>query len=470
MAIPDALVFGKDDLVFSLHRRAKIDDLMNAIEDRFFDYADAQGLSIELIANVIWNTKDAKKALNPNDLVGSCFQSGDTCGVHGDVESADTPHELPEESKIPITILTGFLGAGKTTLLNYILEQQKGKKIAVIENEFGEVAIDDALLTQNKIATAETVTVLNNGCMCCTVRDDLEGALRNILEACTDRASIDSIIIETTGMADPVPIVRTIKSIPQVTAAFVLMAGIVALADAKHLPGLLSEKVETGKVNEAYQQIAFADRVLLNKMDLVSADDVIAVKEKIRSINRFAKLIPSFHGRINLGEIMNLNAYSLMHFRNEDFEAQDQDDIPAAPSRPRQGSMNLMSMAFTGQSNTKSRHSSKVGSFSIIQEGEIPQQLLSRFLQMLQQPDPGKGKLFRFKAILAVSNSSKKVAVHAVQDVVDTCTVGDWQDGEPRICKLVFIGKDLDRSYFQGVFEEATNWTDVRKGEACSFS
>lgn len=463
MKVP-ANLFNSKDLEFVFPRGATVDDLLDAVEDRFADFADAIGLDIQLAANVAWNTKQPKKALDTKDPLHLHFACGDTCGIHGDIEKAGAPAKLPEEEKIPILILTGFLGAGKTTLLNYILEQQTEKKIAVIENEFGEVAIDDALLAQGKIATTEKVTTLNNGCMCCTVREDLEGALRNILAAATDRDKIDMVIIETTGLADPVPIVRTIKQNPHAMACFRL-DGIVTVADAKHLPGLLAEKAEQGTVNEAYQQIAFADRVLLSKMDLVSVDEVISVKASIRSINRFAKMVGSFNGRINLDELMNLHAYSLQKITADDFEIQDDMSLPPVVSaRPRKGSMNLMTSAFGGFSS-KSRHSTRLGSFSIVQEGEISAKILQSFLGCLQQPDPGKGKLYRFKAILAVKGSSRKLVVHAVQDVVDTAVAAEWQDGEPRVCKLVFIGKDLEREYFQQLLSQATAFKPPNKHE-----
>merc|ERR1719171_660489 len=114
---------------------------------------------------------------------------------------------VPESEKLPVLILTGFLGAGKTTLLNYILQEQQEKKIAIIENEFGEVSIDDALLKQDKMALAEKVVVMDNGCMCCTIRGDLINGLKGIIADITKGNSIDAIMIETTGMADPVPIV-----------------------------------------------------------------------------------------------------------------------------------------------------------------------------------------------------------------------------------------------------------------------
>merc|ERR1719498_1631437 len=138
---------------------------------------------------------------------------------------------------------------------------------------------------------------MDNGSMCCTVRGDLLQGLRQILDEVKKGSGIDAIMIETTGMADPVPIVRTFMASPELTAELRL-DGVVCVADAKNLPGRLDDKVEDGKVNEAYQQVAFADKVLLNKLDLVTTEEAITTKDMIRNINKFAKVVPSVKGRI----------------------------------------------------------------------------------------------------------------------------------------------------------------------------
>merc|ERR1719261_1791677 len=222
-----------------------------------------------------------------------------------------------EDKKLPVVILTGFLGSGKTTLLNYILEEQREKKIAVIENEFGEISIDDALLKKEKMSLAEKIVVMDNGCMCCTIRGDLISGLQSILDEMAKGSEIDLIAIETTGMADPVPIVRTFMSEPSVSEKLRL-DGVVALADAKNLPGRLDDDIEEGKVNEAFQQIAFADKIILNKLDLITTDEAIAVKDKIRGINKFAKILPAVKSRIKLDELSNMRAHDMGHFVDAD--------------------------------------------------------------------------------------------------------------------------------------------------------
>merc|ERR550532_337754 len=178
-----------------------------------------------------FESKEHPFKVNPNDKVGQHFTSGETFGVYGDLLPL-RPDEVPksEEDKTPVTILTGFLGSGKTTLLNYILQEQRDLKLAIIENEFGEISIDDALLKQDKMAMAEQIVVMDNGCMCCTIRGDLENGLKEILDKMHAGGTIDGIIIETTGMADPVPIVRTFMSNPELTSELRLDA-VVSMAD-----------------------------------------------------------------------------------------------------------------------------------------------------------------------------------------------------------------------------------------------
>lgn len=457
IGFPRSITFDTKELEFCLPRTATVDTLMEACEDRVFEKLASILPDEELVISVLWNPKNPKKALDPRDILALHFLQDDNFGVHGELMPLpEVPIVLPEESKIPIIVLTGFLGAGKTTLLNYILQEQQEKKIAVIENEFGAVAIDNDLLKdQSKISLAENVVVMGNGCMCCTVREDLEYGLKSIMQATKTTGPIDALIIETTGMADPVPIVRTIKSVPDVMNYFRL-DGVIAVADAKHLPARLTDNIEAGKVNEAYQQIAFADRVLLNKIDLVTPEQVMDLQQSIRKINHLAKMVPSVRGQVNLTDIIGLNAHSLMHFKDDDFSKID-DTMPApAAKKERKGAMSLMSEAFSGKSLKKSRHSSRVGSFSLVQEGEISPDLFGRYLHMLQSPPPSKGQVFRFKAILAVKDRPEKIAVHAVMDVVDHDSIGMWEDGEPRICKMVFIGKDLDEAFFRTMFNNVT--------------
>ncbi|CAE7407496.1 Cbwd1 [Symbiodinium sp. CCMP2456] len=197
---------------------------------------------------------------------------------------------LGAATKTPTSIITGFLGAGKTTLLNYILEQNHGKKIAIIENEFGEVGIDDALLNTKSAVTEENVIEMNNGCICCTVRGDLIAGLKKLHKQTTGKGKpLDGIIIETTGLADPAPVAQTFFADDFVSANMVL-DGILTVVDSKHIIGQLQEDKPEGAVNEAVEQIAFADRILLNKTDLVSDAELDEVQREVRRINKTAAM------------------------------------------------------------------------------------------------------------------------------------------------------------------------------------
>src|ERR1700722_132331 len=181
------------------------------------------------------------------------------------------------QGKIPVTVLTGYLGAGKTTLLNRILTEPHGKKYAVIVNEFGEVGIDNDLV----VGADEEIFEMNNGCICCTVRGDLIRIIAGLMKRAHN---FDGILIETTGLADPGPVAQTFFADPDV-AARAKLDSIVTVADALNLPQRLKDS------KEAEEQIAFADVILLNKTDLVSAEELKDVERKIRAINAFAKIV-----------------------------------------------------------------------------------------------------------------------------------------------------------------------------------
>ncbi|MGE3361780.1 MAG: GTP-binding protein [Acidimicrobiia bacterium] len=319
---------------------------------------------------------------------------------------ADSTTSTP--AKVPVTVLTGFLGSGKTTLLNEILTRHHGQRIAVIENEFGEVGIDDALVVQAE----EEIFEMNNGCICCTVRGDLIRILGTLLKR-KDR--LDRIVVETTGLADPAPVAQTFFVDDEIAAACSLDA-IVTMVDAKHALAHLDEVKPAGVENEAVEQLAFADRVILNKIDLVDGEELAVVQRRIREINAVAEIIPASYARLDLQRILGVDAFSLERVLETDPEFLD---------------------------DTDHRHDQSVTSVGIDVAGEVSADRLNRWLGDLLRRNGTD--LFRSKGILAVAGSDSRYVFQGVHMLLDGASGWPWQAGEVRRNRLVFIGRNLDR-------------------------
>jgi G3E family GTPase len=323
-------------------------------------------------------------------------------------------------------VLTGFLGAGKTTLLNRILSEAHGRRYAVIVNEFGEIGIDNDLIVESD----EEVFEMSNGCVCCTVRGDLIRIIEGLMKR---KGRFDAIVLETTGLARPAPVAQTFFVDADVREKTKLDA-IVTVADAKHLFARLADSLE------AQEQIAFADIVLVNKTDLASAEELSAVEHTIRRINPTAALHRTERCRIDLAKVLEQGAFDLDRVLELDPHFLPDHDCDSA----------------CGHHHEHDRHdhdhtaSNGVASVSLATERLIdPDKLLPWLNTFTQERGPD---LMRLKGILAFPNEPKRFVIQGVHMILEGDTQRDWKEGEKRISRLVFIGRNLNRAELEGAF------------------
>lgn len=318
------------------------------------------------------------------------------------------------QSPIPVTVLTGFLGAGKTTLLRHLLKAEHGLRIAVIENEYSETPIDGQLLGDQPVQ----LMTLANGCVCCSIHVELEKALFLLLEQLdSGEVAFDRLVIECTGLADPAPVAQTFFADEELCDRYVL-DGIITLVDAVNAERHLQEAI-------AQAQVGFADRILLSKTDLVDAEWVEALSQRLQRINRRAPIRVVEHGQIDLAELLDVRGFNL----NADFGPV----LSLRPVQPKQDQDRIASLVLRA-------------------DAPLDLERLSAFMEGLL--DRHGNALLRYKGVLAIAEEPRRLVFQGVLRLYGFDWGGVWGDGEARESVLVLIGDSLPEDEIRAGFAE----------------
>ena len=347
-------------------------------------------------------------------------------------------------SLIPATILTGFLGSGKTTLLKRVLEEAHGQKIAVIENEFGEENIDSEILVSD---TQEQIIQMSNGCICCTIREDLRATLRDLAEKKRKgELDFDRVVIETTGLADPGPVAQTFFMDDEIAESY-LLDSILTLVDAKHAAAQLNER------QEARRQVGFADQIFISKADLVSSDEIDALTHRLKHMNPRAPQKVVHFGNVALSEVFDLRGFNLNakldidpDFLKE--EAHDQHEHhDHAPGE------HCDHASHRADGAHHHHHDDDVKSFVFKSDRAFDPAKLEDFLgAIVNIYGP---RMLRYKGVLHMKGTDRKVIFQGVHQLMGSDLGPSWAEGEKRSSKMVFIGIDLPQDIFLQGMEQS---------------
>lgn len=360
---------------------------------------------------------------------------------------------MKTKDPIPVTVLTGFLGAGKTTLLNYLLTQNHGYKCAIIINEFGEISIDNQLV----VSTDEEIVELSNGCICCRVRGDLIKSLANLFQK---QKRFDYVLVETTGLADPGPVAQTFFM--KELAHKLRLDAIVTVVDARHI-----EK-ELNDAPEATAQIAFADVILLNKTDLVSAAELDHVEARIRRMNALTTIHRTERSQIDIAKVLNVKARSITaplefktpkdehkcteHENCDGHHHHDHDHKHQHADHDHECTDECDHDHDHDHAHHSHIHDDAVKSFYISDPRPLDMKKTEAWLSELL--NTLGANIYRSKGILYIYGDAKRVVFQGVQMMFEATPERLWKVGETKQNQLVFIGKDLDQAAIKAGFEK----------------
>ncbi len=336
---------------------------------------------------------------------------------------------------IPATILTGFLGSGKTTLLKRVLTEAHGQKIAVIENEFGEENIDNDILVSD---TEENIIQMSNGCVCCTIREDLRATLQ--LLAAKKRKGLlnfERVIIETTGLADPGPVAQTFFMDDEVAESYLLDA-IVTLVDAKHAPQQLNDR------QEARRQVGFADQIFISKSELVSSEELDALTHRLKHMNPRAPIQTAHFGEVPLAKVLDLKGFNLNAKLDIDPDFLTEDDHVHHDHEHGEHCDHPSHQHEQGEAHGHHHHhDDDVKSFVYRATRPFSPAKLEDFLgAIVNVYGP---RMLRYKGVLNMAGTERKVIFQGVHQLMGSDLGPLWKPDEPRLSKMVFIGIDLPR-------------------------
>ena len=352
-------------------------------------------------------------------------------------------------SLIPVTILTGFLGSGKTTLLKRVLTEAHGQKIAVIENEFGEENIDNEILVND---TQENIIQMNNGCICCSIREDLRDTLQTLAEKKRKGELVfDRVVIETTGLADPGPVAQTFFMDEEIAEQY-LLDSILTLVDAKHADAQLNDR------QEARRQIGFADQIFISKTDLATADEVKALMHRLTHMNPRAPQKAVHFGDVAIADVFDLRGFNLNAKLDIDPDFLKADDHSHNhEGHDHEGHDHVHGEHCDHPSHAAEQghhhvHDDDVKSFVFRSDKAFSPAKLEDFLgAIVNIYGP---RMLRYKGVLNMEGTERKVIFQGVHQLMGSDLGPAWAEGETKTSKMVFIGIDLPKDIFMQGLEQ----------------